>query len=290
MVKIVKVTKESLSIFKYFIPDFFNLNENDICFGAISKNKLPLAVILAKFECEKCYCVNNFIVFYKVRNMGIGSALLNKMKSELKKKEYAKFYFKLVIKSKNLNYVLEFLKKRGFFKSKVLCKIYKKSASSIWEESKFVRYMLSHRKINLSENFKIIRFKEIPNVTKKNAIKDATAGYPPVLSPFVNENNLEDANSLFILDRAEDKLVAWLTSFYAPGNCILYRSFFVNEEYKEYSFGKLLLKKAVEKHESDFFSKDLIFAVSLDNKKVDKALTKYFTMEKENTSYEVIIE
>ncbi len=290
MLKIVKITKVNLSVFRYFLKNNYKIGENDICFGAIFKSEVPCAVIIARYKERNTWCVENFFVLSKARNVGIGSALLSTLRIELKKKKCVKLYFRLIMSKRNLNSVLNFLKNRGFPNFKILCKIYKKKANLIWEESKFVRYMFSRRKVNLPKIFKIIKLEEITDVIKENTIEDESSVYPSSLSPFINENKLEDANSSFVLDVVKNKLVAWLTSFNAPKNTILYRSFFTNSEYRKYNFGKMLLRRAIRNHKDIFFNKCLLFAVSTDNIKVDKALTRYFMIKKENTSYEVIIE
>ena len=236
------------------------------------------------------FVVENFYVASFLRNLGIGGVLLDNLRIELKKLNYKKLFFKLVAKEENYKRLSSFLSKRGFLQPKILCKVYRKTTESILKTSKFTEYILKCATEKLPNNLKIIREKDITNDLKKIIIKEEGFDYPKELSPFANEYNLKDINSMFLMDLSTEKMIAWLTALDAPGNSVLYRSFFVDDKYKKYNIGKLLLKKAVEKHTKDFFNKNLMFAVSVENKKVDAALKKYFGMKAENTSYEFICE
>ena len=80
-----------------------------------------------------------------------------------------------------------------------------------------------------------------------------------------------------------------LTVFDAPGDCVLYRSFFVKKEYRDTKVCKILLKKAIENHVKNLFDKSILFAISAENSKIEKSHTRYFNLRKEDASYEIIM-
>lgn len=249
---------------------------------------MPCGVISAKYENEGIWCIDNFYVLKKYRNLGIGFVLLEKLKETLLKIGYKKIYLKVVASRSGANLLEKFLVKRGFDKAKVLTKIYRKSPKEIYD-NKFIRYILKNSTYELPSNLRIIRYDEINEKVKNNILNEVNITYPWGLSPFINEHNLKDIFSLFVLDTAHNNLVAWLTVLSAPGNCVLYRSFFVKKEYRNTKVGKILLKKAVESHIKNLFDKSILFAISINNLKMEKSCTRYFSLRKEDAIYEIIM-
>ena len=63
----------------------------------------------------------------------------------------------------------------------------------------------------------------------------------------------------------------------------------VKKEYRNTKVGKILLKKAVENHVKNLFNKSILFAISINNLKMEKSCTRYFSLRKEDASYEIIM-
>ena len=288
MFKTLVVNYKNFCLFKDFFVSGFIPEKNRLIFGAISDIDMPYGVISAKYENKGIWCIDNFYVLKKYRNLGIGFALLQRLKETFLKIGYKKIYLKLVASKSGANLIEKFLVKRGFGKAKISTKIYRKPPKEIYG-NKFIRYILKDRNNELPSNLRILSHKDINEKVKNNILKEENITYPWGLSPFINEHNLKDNFSLFVLDTAQNNLVAWLTVFDAPGDCVLYRSFFVKKEYRNTKVGKILLKKAVENHVKNLFNKSILFAISINNLKMEKSCTRYFNLRKEDASYEIIM-
>ncbi len=288
MFKVLGIYDKNFYLFKNFFVSGFISEKNRLIFGAISDIDMPCGIISVKYENKGIWCIDNFYVLKKYRNLGIGSALLKRLKEMLLEIGYKKIYLKLVASRSGANLLEKFLVKRGFGKAKILTKIYRKSPKEIYG-NKFIRYILKDRNNEFPSNLKIVRYNEINEKVKNNILKEENVTYPWGLSPFINEHNLRDIFSLFVLDTEQNNLVAWLTVFDAPGDCVLYRSFFVKKEYRDTKVCKILLKKAIENHVKNLFDKSILFAISAENSKIEKSHTRYFNLRKEDASYEIIM-
>lgn len=292
MFKVICINKENFHLFrKFFVNDSF-LQSDYLAFGTIINNNTPCAMICAvlkKNSCGNVWCIENFYVLTKYRNLGIGSALLQKLRSKLIFQEYKKLYLKLVTSSSGLPLLNQFLTKRGFSEAIIETRIYRKTVREICNNNKFIEHVQSQKKYELPRNLKIIKQGEIIAEIRNNTLKESGISYPENLSPFINENNLKDVASLYVLNTANNTLVAWLTAFDAFGKCVLYRSFFVKKKYRLTGIGRILLNTVVKNHLDNLFSRDVLFAVSKNNVKVEKSYTKYFNLNKENASYEILM-
>lgn len=164
-----------------------------------------------------------------------------------------------------------FLSKRGFENPETLTNVYRFFKDIL--QSNFARACL------ISKNpFDNIDFVPIQNLSKKmleDLKNNEDITYPKILSLFANENNLKHVNSLVAIENNEN-VVGWISGLLAPGNMILYRSFFVNEEHRKNALGLALLNEALKIHLTKFINLEGICAVSVDNHKVKKFVSIYF--------------
>ena len=288
MFKIIDVSDENFYLFKGFFIDGFVPSKDYMIFGSLYDGNMPCGVISARQEGENIWCIESFYVLTKFRNFGVGSLLFCKLRNALLKSGCKKIYLKLIALESGINLLEKFFLKRGFNKAKIVTKIYRKSPKEIYG-NKFIRYIFKEKSSKLPNDLKIIKFKDINSKIKDNALKKENVMYPKNLSPFANEHRLKDIGSLFMLDKVEYDLVAWLTALEAPFNCVLYRSFFVKKEYRGTKISKILLRIAIENHIKNLFNRDILFAISTDNLKLEKPYSKYFNLEKKDASYEIVI-
>ena len=289
MFKIIDVSDKNFYLFKRFFIDGFVPSKDYLVFGSLYDGNMPCGVISARHEGENIWCIESFYVLKKFRNLGIGSLLFCKLRNVLLKSGCKKIYLKLIALESGVKLLEKFFLKRGFNKAKIVTKIYRKSPKEIYS-NKFIRYILKEKSRELPNDLKIIKFEDINSKIKDYILKKENVTYPKSLSPFANEHRLKDIGSLFILDKVKYDLVAWLTALEAPFNCVLYRSFFVKKEYRGTKIGKILLRKAIENHTKNLFNRDILFAISADNLKVEKPYSKYFNLKKEDASYEIIMD
>lgn len=281
---IEKVVTSNAKFYEKFVLNNI-ISQNTLAFGA-REGELPCGIILAqKSEKEiKQWDIKVFFISQIFRHQGIGSDLIKILMNALSEKGCKKIVFQAVTSKKSIDELRKFLLHYGFSEPEILTVIYKFNPDVLLKNNSFVQSAYSSI-FTCPKNVKIVSINEIdPHLLDK--IKNNKAlNFPDNLSPFANEHDLLNTNSMFAIN-GQKEIVGWITGLSAPGNIILYRSFFVREDYRNSALGFFIINKAVKNHSQNYKNKEALCAIAVDNEKTLKFLSLYFKNLYEHKKYE----
>lgn len=261
------------------------IDENTISYGAKISDNFAAGVILAKKDNveEKRWNIKIFFVSSFFRNSGIGTKLLNNIINDLKNKDCNKLCLNLVTSEKTFEILKNFLSKRGFENPKILTNVYRFSNLEEILESNLVKACLISK--NPFDNIDFVPIDKVPKNILDNLKNNEDITYPKGLSLFANENNLEHINSLVAIEN-NGKVLGWISGLMSPGNMILYRSFYINEDQRKNALGLALYNEAMKIQFTKLRHIEGICAVSVDNPRVEKFISLYFKNNFKNIKHE----
>jgi GNAT superfamily N-acetyltransferase len=236
---------------------------------------VPAGLALAKEDTStgNIWNILSFFVLENFRKKGAGAALLSKLKEILLDKKCEFTTFKVITSMDNIKSLESLFVKHGFAPFRICTNIYKCSIIKMREKSPFSKRVFSG-KLKFNKNVKIL----LKNQVDTNLIEKIKArednDYPESLSPFKNEFDLKEAFHFFAITE-NDGIIGWGTTFEAPGNLILYRSFFVKKEYRPIGVGYNIFNACFKYQCEHYPGWDFIFAVAVDNKRTEKLLGLY---------------
>jgi GNAT superfamily N-acetyltransferase len=216
----------------------------------------------------------NFYVDEKFRRQGVGTALITRLKEELKSCNCEEVSFGLVTSQTSVAQLEALLTKHGFCEFELLTNVYKFKPCVINQQSPFVkRAFASTQKFN--DKVSILLKNQLDMALLRTVELKEGIDYPDILSPFKNEFNLEEAFHFFAVSPI-DGIVGWGTTFFRHnGHIILYRSFFVKEEYRHEGVGVGIFNHCLKYHIENYYDWYFVFAVAEDNPRTDKLLRRY---------------
>ena len=250
------------------------IDENTISYGAKINDDFAVGIILAKKDNikEKRWNIKVFFVSNFFRNSGIGTKLLNNLINDLKNEDCEKLCLNLVTSEKTFEILKNFLSKRGFENPKALTIVYRFNPEEILK-SNLVKASLSSK--NPFDNIDFVTIEKVPKNLLDNLKSNEDITYPKGLSLFANENNLEHVNSLLAIENS-GKVLGWISGLMSPGNMVLYRSFYINEDQRKNALGLALFNEAMKLQLTRLRQLEGICAVSVDNPRVSKFISLYF--------------
>ena len=250
------------------------IDENTISYGAKINDDFAVGIILAKKDNmkEKRWNIKVFFVSNFFRNSGIGTKLLNNLIDDLKNEDCEKLCLNLVTSEKTFEILKNFLSKRGFENPKALTIVYRFNPEEILK-SNLVKASLSSK--NPFDNIDFVTIEKVSKNILDNLKSNEDITYPKGLSLFANENNLEHVNSLLAIENS-GKVLGWISGLMSPGNMVLYRSFYINEDQRKNALGLALFNEAMKLQLTRLRQLEGICAVSVDNPRVSKFISLYF--------------
>ncbi len=288
MVKQIK--KHEADLFRNFLFDRLTnevkSNKNALALGAYFQD-IPCGVLFAQLDGDICE-IKNFFISPFFRNRGMGTELIDKLKSIASSKGCKKIVFQIITSKKQIEQLKSFLLKSGFENFNLLTTVYRFSSNNLLKKSRFAR-SAEKGLFTLPDGIKIVSYKDVSEDMLDNVKRKKGISYPDNLSPFANEFGLKEGHSFFAVLN-DKEIIGWNTGFEAPGNIILYRSFFVRSDYRKSAVGYFLFNVAIKDHLNNFPEKDGLYAVAVDNTKVDKFFSLYFKDSYDHKKYEFKME
>ena len=190
----------------------------------------------------------------------------------MKNEDCEKLCLNLVTSEKTFEILKNFLSKRGFENPKALTIVYRFNPEEILK-SNLVKASLSSK--NPFDNIDFVTIEKVPKNLLDNLKSNEDITYPKGLSLFANENNLEHVNSLLAIENS-GKVLGWISGLMSPGNMVLYRSFYINEDQRKNALGLALFNEAMKLQLTRLRQLEGICAVSVDNPRVSKFISLYF--------------
>lgn len=280
---IEKITNSNIKVYHNLLLNT-TVDENTILYGAKINDDFATGVILAKKDNleKKRWNIKVFFVSSFFRNSGIGTKLLNNLINDLKNKDCNKLCLNLVTSEKTFEIFKNFLSKRGFENPKTLTIVYRFNPEQILK-SNIVKACLNSQ--NPFENVDFVPIKKVSKTLLDNLKSNEDITYPKGLSLFANENNLNHVNSLVAIEDNE-KVLGWISGLLSPGNIVLYRSFYINEDQRKNALGLALFNEAMKIQLTKLKHTEGICAVSVDNPRVSKFISLYFKNNFKHIKYE----
>lgn len=287
IITVESLNDSNINVYEQFLIDRMNLqNEEVLAYGAKYEN-VPCGAILARIkqncgvkECE----VTSFFVLTLFRRKGVGTELLNAIKNKLKELNIKETKVNAVTSKKNIELLENFLTKRGFSKAKLLTEVYLFDPKVFKKENKLIQSILNSD-FELPEKVELLPKNKVRKELLEKVRKKEGIDYPDVLSPFANEFNLDDECTQFAV--YDDKeIVGWLTALRTPENAILYRSFFVREDYRKSALGYFIFNSIIKLYPEKYMDKKFLYALPLDNVRIQKFTFFYFKDLYESKKYE----
>ncbi len=282
MVNVEPLNHSNIERYQHCLKQIMTESEsNIIAFGA-KFNKLPCGAIFAKInpfnECQ----INSLFVLPLFRKKGAGTALLNALEAKLKELNIKKISLQGVTSQEKIDLLESFLIKRGFSKAEVLTFVYVIDTKQFFENNRFAQRIVASA-TKVPDKIKIFSKNEI-NKELLQKLKE-NIDYPKGLSPFANEFDLDDECTQFaVFDNKE--IVGWLTGLRAPSNAILYRSFYVKNDFRKTALGYFLFNEAIRIHVNNHIDKKILFAVAKTNTRGQRLFKAYFKDLYKNPKFE----
>ena len=279
MISVEKVDYSNVIFYsKFTFKNFFELmvksDGTTLAFGA-SYNSEPCGLIVAEQnnKHKNTWDIKSLFVKKEFRRKGAGTALVKTLLNELKLKKCETVVFKTVTSQSSIDQFSSLLVPMGFSPLKKITNIYRFNSKEL-EHSTFVKVAASGL-FSLPKNVRIVSMDKIDSKILSDLKEKQNIDYPDQLSPFANEHHLEMGSSYFaVTDKNE--IVGWLTAFSSAGNIILYRSFFVKEEYRKTAVGFFLFNAVVKNHAANYLDKSCLFAIACDNHDAERFVLLYF--------------
>lgn len=281
---IEKIDVTNANFYKNFILNN-TISNHTLAFGA-KVSDLPCGIILSqKNKSEKDqWDIKVFFISQFFRGQGIGSALIKTLIKSLKEKNCKKIVFQAVTSKNSIDELGRFLHHYGFSKPEILTEIYRFNPEVLFENNSFIQSACTSI-LSCPENVKIISIKEIDTYLLDKIKNNKNLDFPDNLSPFANEHDLSNTNTFFAITD-QNEIVGWITGLSAPGDIILYRSFFVREDYRNSALGFFIINKAIKNHFKHYKNKEALCAIAVDNEKTLKFLSLYFKNLYRHKKYE----
>lgn len=279
---IEKISNSNRKIYKNLLLNTV-IDENTISYGAKVNDDFVAGIILAKKDKSKKnrWNIKIFFVSGFFRNSGIGSKLLNSLVNDLKNTNCENLCLNIVTSQKTFEILKDFLSKRGFENPKALTIVYRFTSDGILK-SNIVKASLNSK--NPFDNIDFVPIQKVPQNILKDLKSNEDITYPKGLSLFANENNLEHVNSLVAIEN--DKVLGWISGLLSPGNLVLYRSFYINEDQRKTALGLALFNESMKIQLTKLRGTEGICAVSVDNPRVHKFISIYFKNNFKHTKHE----
>lgn len=221
-----------------------------------------------------------------MRRQGIGRELWIATEEELRKRGCQSLTLQTVLRDHVLETVNPYLVAMGFSKPEKLAKIFSFSKEKI-QESPFTRGSLQEA-FNQDHRFAIRSFEELSEANRKELKANEGQWYPPFVSPFIGERQINPKCTLFAIDPQKEKVAGWITALDVNHNTrILYRSFFTREDYRDTQIGFLLFIEAIKRHLTYFMDRGGIASIPVDNERAMRFSNLFFREAYDHISYEV---
>lgn len=266
-------------VYKKFLIDKRNKigSKNVFAYGA-SYNNVPCGAILANVvQCSNTNLevdITSFFVLPFFRKKGVGSLLLNSLIYKINELGIKKIKVTAITSKKNIDLLEHFLFKKGFSKAKLISVVYFFDPNLLLKENELIR-RIARSDLKLPEKIKFLQEYDMSLDLIKKVKNKEGIDYPDVLSPFANEFGLEREYIDFAV--YDDKeIVGWMTALRANVNAILYRTFFIREDFRKKSLGYFLFNNCIKKHVEKYIEKTGLFAVDLKNTEARKLFSLYF--------------
>lgn len=277
IIDIVPLNNQNIETFEKFLVKQNNYKKANILpYGAKYKD-IPCGAILGELgqkNGEKFCKISSFFVLPFFRRKGVGTELLNTIKNRVIEFGIKKILVNAITSQEKIEQLEKFLLKRGFSKPKLLTEVYLFDPKALLKENKLIQRILDGN-FELPEKIKILSKNNVSKGLLDKVKNRVGIDYPESLSPFANEFDLDNEFTKFaVFDNKE--IVAWLTAFKAPQNSILYRSFFVKEDFRKTALGYILFNSVVKLHAEKYVDKKILYAVAVGNVRTQKLFSLYF--------------
>ncbi|MDQ5984020.1 MAG: hypothetical protein RUMPE_01049 [Eubacteriales bacterium SKADARSKE-1] len=281
---IEKIDTSNAKFYEKFILNN-TIGQNTLAFGA-KAGEFACGIILAEKSEEEIdqWDIKVFFISQIFRYQSIGPALIKLLINTLKEKGCKKIIFQAVTSKKSIDELGRFLYKYGFSKPELLTVIYRFNPDVLLKNNSFVKSAYTSI-FTCPKNVKIVSINEIDPPLLDKIKNNETLHFPDNLSPFANEHDLSATNTWFAITD-QNEIVGWITGLSAPGDIILYRSFFVREDYRNSALGFFIINKAIKFHAEQYKNKQALCAIAIDNEKTLKFLSLYFKNLYEHKKYE----
>lgn len=279
---IEKISACNAQFYKKFLLNSI-IDKQTLAFGA-KKGSIPCGIILAKKNNNNQWNIKIFFVSEFFRKQGIGSILIKTLIKELKQKNCKKIIFSAVTSKKSIDDLEKFLYHYGFSKPEILTIVYRFNFETLFNNNPFIQSVYN-AVLTLPKNIKLKSIDEIDTSLLEKLKNDKNLKFPENLSPFANEHDLKTAIKIFAIN-SQNEILGWMSGLSAPGNLILYRSFFVREDYRNSALGFFIINKAIKNHIDFYKNKDALCAIEVDNTRTLRFLSLYFKDLYEHKKYE----
>jgi GNAT superfamily N-acetyltransferase len=254
--------------FQHLLPRFRRIDQDPrlIAIGAEYYSK-PIGLVVAEVNPERRTAeVLSVFVKKDYRNFGVGAALLAEIESRINEEgcETVKLAY---YSGKAITPVLEaFLCKRGWSEPVVHTLIYTTDMETMAQAPWF-------RRFKFPRNMHSFLWSELSEIERERLRSSETIGYPPYLSPFKNEQNIEKLISLGL--REGDQVIGWSVVHRVAEDTLLYNSLFVQSQYQHLGCAIILLAASIQLQQEHNIPYSM-FAVNMDNPVMRRIVDRWF--------------
>lgn len=258
---------ESLT-FQYLLSRFRYIDDDPglIAIGAECFSQ-PVGLVIAHLNPElRTAEILSLFVKSDFRNMGIGAALLLEIERHILQAGCRTI--KLAYSSgKAITPVLEsLLNKEGWSSPTLQTVIYTTDVKTMTQAPWF-------RKFKFPQHMHPFFWSELSQTDRQNLLDFKSIGYPPYLSPFINEHKIDKRMSLGL--RAEDQIIGWSLVHHASEDTRLYNSIFVRPQYQHLGCAIILLAESIQLQQQHNIPYSM-FAVNTENQVMTRLVERWF--------------
>ena len=290
MIEIVDISEKNLSKFENLIGVFKNqFSPQNIWLGAIANN-FPCGVVLSEEDLDDIdTCdISMFFVPEPIRNEGIEKSLFEELLRRIKQKGYKKIIFNSVVDDKEFLELKKFLKNYGFSPLEIVADTYIFNDLESLLNNKNIQRAIN-REFVLPKGIEILPLNEVSQILLDKIKKEINVKYPDYYAIFPTDiaKNLKHINT-FVAIANKKEIIGWLTGLDVYGANIFYKTFFVNDKFRNLGIGFYLMNFCIKNQALKYKNTPAMCGISNKNSFAKKFNETFFCGVKKTIRHEVI--
>ena len=290
MVDIVPISSENFSKFENLIGIFKNnFSNEDIWLGA-SINNFPCGILLTSKDTDNSdICdINVLFVPEPLRREGIASKLLEKLIEKCKKEGYKELFFNSVADQKSIFELNSFLKNYNFTPLEIVANTYVFDDLDSILSNKNIQRAIS-QPIIPPKGIDILPLNKVDHILIEKIKKEVNIKYPDYYAIFPTNiyKDLKHVNT-FVAISNNTEVIGWLTGLDVYGLNIFYKTFYVDEKFRNLGIGYYLINSCVKNHALKYKEIPAMCGISLKNPFAEKFNSTFFNGVKKSVTHEFI--
>ncbi|WP_157737964.1 GNAT family N-acetyltransferase [Aneurinibacillus soli] len=241
---LLHVTRENAAAFLSLTPPDFQprlrqASAELIAIGAVQNNR-PIGVVMAerRISTQSANLLSIFVT-PACRRDHIGSHLMRVLEGELVKHGCGRLYVEFMASAKETSPFEVFFQSCGYAPSHPGIHLFRGTPQHLLESSWYVRCR------QLPPRFSIATWSSTDTVERAAIRQGEGVWYPPLLSPFVEENAIDPELSLVLRD--QNDLVGWLITERMGESALLYKTMFVKKQHQRMGRGLALFAEGIRR-------------------------------------------